>query len=142
MSLRYRVDQLFPWVGYEVARGYMADLNKLGHLVMVVAASKLVDFVVTSKIAIAVFLGLIALALILGRDYRCYDKELVRSTSFWGILKLLRHAWQFWFMMYFFVSLGIGAVDWAAIETLAPLATWVGCLGLLYEFLIKPRLMA
>ncbi|MCO1623709.1 hypothetical protein [Pseudomonas putida] len=118
----------------------MARLNKLGGLVLALAASKFVGFVVTASIAMAVSAAVIAFAFLLANDYRRYDKELVRNTNLWGLLKLLSHAWQFWVAMFFFTSLGIGSVKWAELGLWSDLASWIGACGLFYEFLIKPNL--
>ena len=140
MMLRFRVDPLMPWVAYEAAKRYMGRLNKLGHLVLAVAASKAVGFVVTPPIAMAVSAVVIAFAFLLADDYRRYDKELVKNTNLWGLLKLLSHAWQFWVAMFFFASLGIGTVKWAELGLWSDLASWIGACSLVYEFLIKPNL--
>jgi hypothetical protein len=117
MILRSGFDPRMPWIGYTVAKEYMGGLNKLGHLVMLVAGSKLVYFVVTPIIAITVSSIVLAFAFYLGREYSRYDKELVQSTKLWGLLRLMSHAWQFWVAMLFFMSLGIGMVQWTEIES-------------------------
>ncbi|POG10557.1 hypothetical protein BGP84_12805 [Pseudomonas putida] len=117
----------------------MGRLNRLGGLVLAVAASKFVGFVVTAPTAMAVSAVVIALAFLLANDYRRYDKELVRNTNLWGLLKLLSHAWQFWVAVFFFASLGIGSVKWTELGFWSDLASWVGAFGLLYEFLFKPN---
>lgn len=86
MVLRSGFDPVMPWVGYEAAKAYMGRLNKLGHLVMALAASKLVGFVVTAPIAIAISAVVLGIAFILANDYRRYDKELVKNTNLWGVL--------------------------------------------------------
>ncbi|MBH3417013.1 hypothetical protein I5S78_11650 [Pseudomonas putida] len=118
----------------------MGRLNKLGHFALAVTASKAVGFVVTPPIAMAVSAVVIAFAFLLADDYRRYDKELVKNTNLWGLLKLLSHAWQFWVAIFFFASLGIGSVKWSEFGLWADLASWIGVMGLLYEFLIKPNL--
>lgn len=140
MLLRSGFDPKMSWKGYVVAKGYMGGLNKLGHMVMAVAGSKLVCFVVTPKIAIAVSSIVLAFAFFLGKDYRRYDKELVKRTKLWGLLKLISHAWQFWIAMFFFMSLGIGTVQWTEIEIWKALVSWIGIAGLVFEFVIKPKL--
>lgn len=76
-----------PWVAYEAAKRYMGRLNKLGHFALAVTASKAVGFVVTPPIAMAVSAVVIAFAFLLADDYRRYDKELVKNTNLWGLLK-------------------------------------------------------
>jgi len=140
MMLKYDVDPMMPWAAHEAAKRYMARLNKLGALVLAVAASKFVGFVVTAPIAMAVSAVVVAFAFLLANDYRHYDKELVKHSNLWELLKLLSHAWQFWVAVFFFASLGIGSVKWTELGLWSDLASWVGAFGLFYEFLIKPNL--
>lgn len=132
-------DPVMPWGGYAVAKGYMNRLNKFGHLVMALVGSDLVFFIVTPIIAMAFSLMVFMFALYLGKDYRRYDKELVRRTNIFGLVKILTCAWQFWVAMFLFLSLGVGIVQWPQIEFFKAFVSWVGVLGLFFEFFVRPK---
>lgn len=137
MKFRSDFDPIMSCHGDVVAKRYMGWLNKLGHLVMAVAGSKLVYFVVTPLMAIAVSLIVLAFAFFLGWEYRHYDKEFIKRTKPWALLKVMSRAWQFWVAMCFFMSLGIGTVQWVEIEFWATLLSWIGVAGLVFEFALK-----
>lgn len=133
-------DPVMPWSGYAVAKGYMDKLNKFGHLVMALAGSNLVFFIVTPIIAMAFSLIVFMFALYLGKEYRRYDKELVKRTNIFGLVRILTRAWQFWVAMFLFLSLGVGIVQWPQVEIFKAFVSWVGVLGLFFEFFVRPKL--
>jgi hypothetical protein len=128
-----RFDPRLPWVGMAVAKIYMRSLNALGHLIMLLAASKFVSFTVSPRLALVFVATFCTLAYLMRGKYHDYVKEILRTTTKWELLKLAARAWQFWVACIFFSGLAVGTVQWDEFETWKALTSVVSVLGLLFE---------
>jgi hypothetical protein len=128
-----------PWIGQTIAKKYLRRLNALGHLAMVLIGSKLVCFAVTPKIALMSSVLVFGIAYSFGREYRAHVNELLRRTSFFGLVTLYGRAWQFWVAAMFLTGLAIGTVHWSEFDTWKGLISWIGGIGLVFELLTEMK---
>jgi hypothetical protein len=127
-------DPNMPWSGQKVAKKYMRRLNVLGHISMVLIGSKLVSVAVTPHMALVACAVVLGIAYYYGQEYRKHAEELLRRTSFIGLVKLGGRAWQFWVAGVFLSGLAIGTVQWSEFDTWKSMISWIGAAGLILEF--------